>query len=199
MNRTATALGITCVIVCCVFAMTHANQGSRPVALPTGRILAVPVPGFIARTNSYPATIALSPDGRFAAFLNQGYGTEESGVRQSIAVLDLSNNEVRDFPDDRLRGDEKSTLQSYFLGLAFSRDGKHLYASLGSMTQNGIAIYRFAEGQVSPERYLPIPPQTLRLGKIVTYDTGANPKGTAVPYPAGLAVLDSAGGDRLLV
>src|SRR5215469_13388379 len=154
MNRTATALGITCVIVCCVFAMTHANQGSRPVAVPTGRILAVPVPGFIARTNSYPATIALSPDGRYAAFLNQGYGTEGSRVRQSIAVLDLSNNQVRDFPDDRLRGDEKTTRQSYFMGLGFSTDGKQLYASMGSAAQNGIAVYKFSAGEIIPERFI---------------------------------------------
>ena len=184
---------------CGLFIVARATGPSRKINLPTGKMLTTPMPGFIGHTNSYPATIALSPDGRYAALLNQGYGIEESGVRQSIAVLDLSNNQLRDFPDDRLRGDEKSTLQSYFIGLAFSRDGKHLYASLGSMTENGIAIYRFAEGQVTPERFLPIPPQTLRPGKIVTYDTGANPKGTAVPYPAGLAVLDSAAGDRVLV
>src|SRR5262252_4119178 len=129
MKKTTTTLGITFFTFYLVFAGTDAKQDSRPVAVPTGRILAVPVPGFIARTNSYPATIVLSPDGRYAAFLNQGYGTEESGVRQSIALLDLTNNQVRDFPDDRLRGDEKTTRQSYFIGLGFSTDGKHLYAS----------------------------------------------------------------------
>lgn len=129
---------------CVVFVIAHANDGARNISLPTSKTLAVPVPGFVSRTNSYPATIALSPDGRYAALLNQGYGTQESGVRQSIAILDLSSNQLRDFPDDRLRGDEKSTLQSYFIGLAFSRDGKHLYASMGSASQNGIAVYKFA-------------------------------------------------------
>jgi hypothetical protein len=76
----------------------------------------------------------------YAALLNQGYGTEQSGVRQSIAILDLSTNQLRDFPDERVRGDEKTTLLSYFIGLAFSSDGKHLYASMSSITQNAIAV-----------------------------------------------------------
>ena len=182
-----------------LFMVADANQGSNKINLPTSKTLTVPVPGFIGRTNSYPATIALSPDGRYAAMLNQGYGTEQSEVRQSIAILDLSNNQLHDFPDDRLRGDEKSTLQSYFIGLAFSGDGKHLYASMASTTESGIAVYSFAEGQVIPERFIAIPAQRLAQGKQVTFDTGKNPAGTAPPYPAGLAVLTSARGDRLLV
>src|SRR5215469_12712781 len=117
MNKTATALGITCFLVCFVFAITLANQGSRPVAVPTGRILAVPVPGFIARTNSYPATIVLSPDGRYAAFLNQGYGKGEGGGGQAIALLDPRKKGGRAPPDAPPRGDEKPTRQAYFAGL----------------------------------------------------------------------------------
>jgi DNA-binding beta-propeller fold protein YncE len=186
--------------VCCVlFMVGRANEHSHKINLPTSKTLTVPVPGFIARTNSCPATIALSPDGRYAALLNQGYGTEQSGVRQSIAILDLSNNQLRDFPDDRLRGDEKSTLQSYFIGLAFSTDGKRLYASMSSATNGGIAVYKFAHGQVTPEHFIGIPAQQLAQGKKVTYDAGKAPAGTVPPYPAGFAVLASASGDRLLV
>lgn len=82
--------------------ITRVNALAQQINLPTSKTLTVPVPGFIARTNSYPATIALSPDNRYAAILNQGYGTEQSGLRQSIAILDLSNNRLRDFPDERL-------------------------------------------------------------------------------------------------
>jgi len=146
---------------CLLLMVADANQGSHKINLPTSKTLTVPVPGFIGRTNSYPATVAVSPDGRYAAMLNQGYGTEQSEVRQSIGILDLSNNQLRDFPDDRLRGDEKSTLQSYFIGLAFSGDGKHLYASMASLAENGIAVYSFAEGKVAPERFITIPPQPL--------------------------------------
>jgi len=184
---------------CLVVVIARENDSTLEINLPTGKTLTLPAPGFIARTNSYPATIALSPDGRYAALLNQGYGTQQSGVRQSIAVLDLSNNELRDFPDDRLRGDEKSTRQTYFIGLAFSTAGKHLYASMGSAAENGVAVYKFADGDVTPERFITIPAQRMAPGKIVTLEINSIPSGSAPAYPAGLAVLNSTKGDRLLI
>ena len=60
-----------------------------------------------------------------------GYGTVESKFEQSLAVLDTQTGQVSDFPDDRTLVDAKQTLYS---GLAFSRDGKHLYASMGSIS-----------------------------------------------------------------
>src|SRR5208337_4678256 len=98
-----------------VFVVARAADRSRRINLPTSKGLTLPVPGYLARTNSFPATIALSPDGRYGALLNQGYGTQETGARQSIAILDLSNNQLHDFPDDRL-SDDYSTRQSYFIG-----------------------------------------------------------------------------------
>jgi DNA-binding beta-propeller fold protein YncE len=191
-----------------VFAIARAADQSRRINLPTSKTLTLPVPGYLARTNSFPATIALSPDGRYAALLNQGYGTQETGARQSIATLDLSNNRLHDFPDDRL-SDDYSTRQSYFIGFAFSSDGKHLYASMGSITDptgekpkstgNGIAVYRFADGQVTPERFIKIAPQTIAEGKEVAFGVRKTPTGTALPYPAGLAVLRGPNGDRLLI
>jgi DNA-binding beta-propeller fold protein YncE len=184
-----------------VFVVARAADRSRRINLPTSKSLTLPVPGYLARTNSFPATIALSPDGRYAALLNQGYGTQESGARQSIAILDLSTNQLHDFPDDRL-SDDYSTRQSYFIGLAFSSDGKHLYASMGSITDptgkkptstgNGIALYKFAAGQVTPERFIKIPPQRIAEGKEVAFGLRTTPAGTAPPYPAGFAVLPGA-------
>jgi DNA-binding beta-propeller fold protein YncE len=191
-----------------VFVIARAADRSRRINLPTSKSLTLPVPGYLARTNSFPATIALSPDGRYAALLNQGYGTEEAGERQSIAILDLSNNQLHDFPDDRLSNDY-STRQSYFIGLAFSSDGKHLYASMGSITDptgekptstgNGIAVYKFADGRVTPERFIKIPPQPIAEGKEVAFALRTTPAGTAAPYPAGFAVLPGAKRDRLLI
>ncbi len=216
----ASSLALCSLLV--VFVVARAADRSRRINLPTSKSLTLPVPGYVARTNSFPATIALSPDGRYAALLNQGYGTEESGGRQSIAILDLSNNQVHDFPDDRL-SDEYSTRQSYFIGLAYSTDGKHIYASMGSITDptgdkpkstgNGIAVYKFADGQVTPERFIKIAPQSIAPGKEVAFGLRKTPAGTALPYPAGLAVLPggknemerrasspvTATGDRLLI
>jgi DNA-binding beta-propeller fold protein YncE len=184
-----------------------APPADRPlVNLPTSKLLTVPSPGKIGSTNSFPATIALSPDGRYAALLNDGYGTQESLAHQSIAVLDLTNNHLVDYPDARL-SDE--SYQSYFLGLVFSSDGKRLYASVGSITDptgekagntgNGIAVYTFSQGKVAPERFIPIAPQALAAGKKVSIGLQKTPAGTTIPYPAGLALVSSGGHDTLLV
>jgi len=201
-------IAISAAVIVIVTARA-ADERSRVIHLPTSKNLTLPVPGFIAGTNSFPSTIAMSPDGRYAALLNQGYGTIESGARQSIGILDLNTNQLRDFPDDRLIADTSSTRQSYFIGIAFSSDGKHLYASMGSIsdpegkeaksTGNGIAVYKFADSQVTPERFVKIPPQPVAEGKVVAYGIRKTPAGTAPPYPAGFAVLPSASGDRLLI
>ncbi len=191
-----------------IYLVARAADRSRRINLPTSKSLTLPVPGYLARTNSFPATIAVSPAGRYAALLNQGYGTQENGARQSIGILDLSTNQLEDFPDDRL-SDEYSTHQSYFIGLAFSTDGHHIYASMGSITDptgekpsntgNGIAIYQFSDGKVTPERFIKIPPQKLADRKEVAFGLRKTPPGTALPYPAGFAVLPGKDGDRLIV
>jgi DNA-binding beta-propeller fold protein YncE len=178
------------------------------IPLPTSKSLTVPTPGRIGSTNSFPATITVSPDGRYAALLNDGYGTQETMAMQSIAVLDLKTNQITDFPDRRF-GEEVH--QSYFLGLVFGSDGKHLYASVGSITDptgqkpgdtgNGIAVYSFAGGKVAPERFIAIEPQSLAAGKKVAVGVQKTPPATAIPYPAGLALVSAGGNnrDRLLV
>jgi DNA-binding beta-propeller fold protein YncE len=178
----------------------------RSINLPTSKVLTVPSPGRIGDTNSFPATIALSPDGNYAALLNDGYGTQETLAHQSIAVLDLKTNHITDYPDARF-SDESH--QSFFLGLAFSSDGKHLYASVGSITDptgekqgntgNGIAVYAFSEGKVAPERFIRIPPQPLESSKKVAVGLSNTPPHTAIPYPAGLALVSAGGQDKLLV
>ena len=190
-------------------AQEHKPDASS-ISLPTSKTLTIPAPGLIGSTNSFPATITISPDGRYAALLNNGYGTQETLAMQSIAVLDLQTNQLSDYPDKRF-GEEVH--QSYFLGLVFGSDGKHLYASVGSVTDptgqkpgdtgNGIAVYSFADGKVAPERFIAIEPQALAAGKKVAIALRKTPPGTAIPYPAGLALVSAQGQDhahdRLLV
>jgi len=169
-------------------------------------MLTVPSPGRIGSTNSFPVTMVLSPDGRFAALLNDGYGTQEMLAHQSIAVLNLETNQITDYPDARL-SDEAH--QSYFIGLAFSSDGKHLYASVGSLTDptgtkpgdtgNGIAVYSFGEGKVKPERFIPIGPQPIGMQKTVASGLNRTSPHTAIPYPAGMALIADGGHDKLLI
>jgi DNA-binding beta-propeller fold protein YncE len=168
--------------------------------------LTIPAPGRIASTNSFPATIALSPDGRYAALLNDGFGTQETLATQSIAIWDIKTNQLFDYPDKRFG---ESVHQSYFLGLVFGSDGKHLYASVGSITDptgqrpgdtgNGIAVYAFNDGKLSPERFLAIKPQPLKAERQISLGLQTALAGTAIPYPAGLALVNVRGHDQLLV
>ena len=83
-----------------------------------------------------------------------------------------------------------------------------LYASMGSLTDptgakpgntgNGIAVYSFAAGKVAPERFIPIALQPLSTGKKLAVGLKAPPH-TAIPYPAGLAVIADGGRDKLLI
>jgi len=180
-------------------------QNSGRILLPTSKALGK-VPGSPLSTNGYPASIALSPDGRYAALLHAGYGAQSSHTHQSISVLDLQTGQLTDFPDERLAEDAR---QSYFLGLAFSADGNHLYASLGSISDplarrsgsvgNAIAVYAFKAGRVTPERTIPIPPQPLAAGKWISKALFKTGKGTAIPYPSGFAVVPGAQPEQLLI
>ncbi|HEX3353374.1 MAG TPA: phosphoesterase [Terriglobales bacterium] len=193
------------VILLATLAAQDSTQ-SHQIPLPSSKVLSIPSPGRIGATNSFPATIALSPDGRYAALLNDGYGTQQSQAQQSIAILDLKSNSLTDFPDPRLA---ESAHQSYFLGLAFSSDGKHLYASIGSITDpsgaksgntgNGIAVYKVESGALSPERFLKIPLQKIAAGKKIGIALREGEQRAAIPYPAGLAVISGQGSDKLLV
>src|SRR5579864_3803145 len=130
-----------------VFAQQPSSATSS-INLPTGKVLAPSDSGQVV--NSFPVALAVSPDGRYVAALNNGYGTPASDGKESTAILDLETNQVVDFPDARLARNAK---QTYYLGLAFSSDGKHLYASMASMTDptglklgetgNGIVVYNF--------------------------------------------------------
>jgi len=182
------------------------TKSDSAIPLPSSKTLRLPAPGSPQRTNSLPTAIAVSPDGKYLAILNNGYGTVESGSQQSIAVLDLGTNQLRDFPDSRLGKDAK---QTYFLGLAWSSDGRELYASMASLTDpegkmagdtgNGIAVYRFQNGAVTPDRFLKLPLVQLGKGQRFAYEARFAPKGKATPYPAGIAVVKGTEGDELLI
>jgi|HubBroStandDraft_4_1064222.scaffolds.fasta_scaffold13451_3 DNA-binding beta-propeller fold protein YncE len=193
-----------CVAV--VAAQIAANKAKKEISLSTSKTLFEPVPGEPQRTNSLPVTAALRSDGKYLALLNNGYGSAESSFHQSIGVLDLANNQLRDFPDARLATHAR---QTYFLGLAWSGDGSELYASIASLTDpegkkegstgNGIAVYRFADGALTPERFIKLPLAPLGKDKKNTYGSKFVTAGFVSPYPAGIAVVKRDGGEALLV
>ncbi|HZQ96504.1 MAG TPA: beta-propeller fold lactonase family protein [Candidatus Sulfotelmatobacter sp.] len=194
-----------CFLVVATSAFVSAQADRSVINLPSSKQLTAPSPGRIGSTNTFPATMVMSPDGRYAALLNDGHGSQDSLGRQSIAVLNLATNQIADYPDARFAGDAH---QSYFLGLAFSSDGKRLYASVGSLTDptgeragntgNGIAVYSFTQGKVAPERFIPIALQPLSPGKKLAVGLKAPPQ-LAIPYPAGMTLISGDGKDELLI
>ena len=178
---------------------------AQTIDLPTSKQLIGEIPGHPQRLNSLPTSMAVSPGGRYVVTVNAGFGVFESQYMQSLAVLDTQTGAVADFPDDRTVVRAKQTL---FSGLAFSRDGNHLYASMASltdplgngkdMTGNGILVYRFTAGKITPERMIPLPLQQLAPGKTTRLPGGMN-SNKGIPYPAAIAVIGSAGSEKLLV
>ena len=97
-----------------------------------------------------------------------------------------------------------------YSGLAFSPDGKHVYASMASLTDpvgdgkantgNGIVEYGFAEGRITPGRLIPIPLQHLAGGRRTKLIGGVD-GAMGVPFPAAIAVVEpgpSVGGELLV-
>jgi DNA-binding beta-propeller fold protein YncE len=181
----------------------------QSIDLPTSKQIVRPVPGGPQRLNSLPMSMAVSPDGRYVVTVNAGYGTFESNYMQSLAVMDTQTGTVVDFPEADTVMKAKQTLYS---GLAFSRDGRHVYASMGSEadplgaksgdTGNGVVVYGFTSdsngGKISRERLMKIPLQQLAAGrKTFLIDGKEGDKG--VPFPAAIAVVDVAGVEKLLV
>src|SRR5579859_2229968 len=199
MTRLSLAIRLLFLLFLAFFIHSTSAQQS-PVNLPNGRVLAE-VPGHPRPINNLPTAAVLSPDNKFAVFLHSGYGSYTSGEKQSLTVLNLETNELADFPDDRL---SHRAHQTYFLGLAFSLDGHRLYASMASLsdplgknpgdTGNGIAVYTFADGRVTPEKFFPLAPRTvLPKGKLRREEFND------VTYPAGLSVANVNGAESILV
>jgi DNA-binding beta-propeller fold protein YncE len=179
---------------------------SQTINLPSSKQLIGEAPGHPQRLNNLPISMAVTPDGRYVVTVNAGYGSFESNYEQSLAVMDATTGALTDFPDDRTVAlTDKQTL---FSGLAFSRDGKHIFAGMASLsdptgagknaTGNAIVVYSFIDGKIAPERLIPLPLQQLAPGRKTNLIGGvAGDKG--IPYPAAIAAVGAAGAERLLV
>jgi len=187
-------------------AMGPGLMAAQTVDLPTSKQLIGEIPGHPQRLNSLPMSMAVSPDGRYVVTVNAGFGTFESQYEQSLAVLDTRTGALADFPDPRTL--VQLAKQTFYSGLAFSRDGKHIYASMGSTTDplgdgkdktgSGVAVYSFAGGKVVPERLIPMPLETLAPGRKTKLIGGVDgDKG--VPFPAAIAVVGPTNAEKLLV
>src|ERR1700724_506746 len=101
LHRLRLAVFSSLPLVILASAQRSAQGNRQSLPLPSSKMLSVPSPGRITDTNSFPATMVVSPDGRYAALLNDGYGTQETLAQQSIAVLDLRSNQILNYSDSR--------------------------------------------------------------------------------------------------
>src|SRR5262249_25030859 len=185
-----TALGILLLLV---VPSSRPQDRWQPVYLPTGKALVEPPAGaFVSDLNAFPINSAMSPDGRYVAFLNNGYGHSMSGFRKSIAIYDRVTGLVSDFtePGTGLNFDGPADICTPFYGIAFSSSGKSLYLSLastrkdpklGDRTQNGVRIFSLTERGLHPAGYIQIRPSDVPLPEGVRQN---NPS----PTPSGLSV-----------
>ncbi len=181
------------------------QRASAVVDLPSSKQLLLPVPGDPQRLNSLPMSLAVSPDGRWVVSLNAGYGTFESGYAQSLAVMDTRTGAVRDFPDAWVG---EGAAQTYFSGLAFGADGTKVYVSLASSTEpvgdggkktgNGVVVYGFADGVLTPQGFLKLPLVKLAGGRHTAYPIAEGSDGgtMGISYPAAIAVLPQRAKER---
>jgi DNA-binding beta-propeller fold protein YncE len=199
-TRVALALSFSCL------AFAPILSSAQTIDLPTSKQLTEEVPGHPQRVNSLPISMAVSPDKRYVVTVNAGYGTFESKYDQSLAVLDTQTGTVADFPDARTEA--RRARQTLYSGLAFSPDGTHIYATMGSITDptgekqgdtgNGIIVYRFESGKVTPERFIKLPLQPLEKGqktRLIDDRDGDQ----AVSFPAAIAVVGQGGSEKLLI
>ena len=131
------------------------SQHAQPVVLPNGWRL-TPA-GKQLPLGDLPLNMAISPNGRWMAVTNNGYG------RQSIKIFDTKKEQEVD----------DQTIAKSWYGLNFSHDGKWLYASAGN--DNQIKMY-----QVSPIGKLTLS-DSIVMGKqwpmrISPSGIGVNPK-----------------------
>jgi DNA-binding beta-propeller fold protein YncE len=192
-------------VPCTILVLGTGLLTAQTLNLSTSKQLMEPVPGHPQQLNSLPMSMAVSPDSHYVVTVNAGYGTYESQYEQSLAVLDTKTGTVADFPDARTLVRAHQTLYS---GLAFSRNGSQIYATLGSLTNprgngksdtgNAIAVYSFIAGKIAPERLISLPLQDLAPGRR-TKLIGEVDGDKGVPFPAAIAVFSSAGSEKLLV
>jgi DNA-binding beta-propeller fold protein YncE len=193
------------IVTAFLFSTCVHSAWGQSIDLPTSKQIVRPVPGGPQRINSLPMSMAVSPDGRYVVTVNAGYGTFESKYMQSLAVMDTQTGKIEDFPDDRTPIRAKQTLYS---GLAFGGDGKHVYASMGSLADplgkaegdagSGVVVYGFYDGKITAERMIKIPLQQLAPGR-KTMLVGGVEGDQGVPYPAAIVVMSTAGAEKLLV
>jgi DNA-binding beta-propeller fold protein YncE len=163
---------VALVVVLLFAAHVRADEPPRPIlpgAQADGSIRlpntwSIRPAGTQIELGDFPVNLALHPDRKWLAALHAGYGEHE------IQMIDLSGA--------RPRVRSRVTLPQTFYGLAFSPDGKTLYASGGEF--DSVHAFDFDDGFLARARQLKVADE-----KFVTAGVAVGPTGKTV-YAAGL-------------
>ncbi len=154
---------------------------AQSINLSTSKQIHEPVPGSPVRLNSLPMGVAWSPDHRYLAMVNAGFGTVDSNYSQSIAIVDTAGPDTggkpalpasRDFPDraPSLAPARRCTRGSPFRSTEPASVRQHRFADgipkavMRTTPATQLLSTRFANGELTPERLIPIPLQHLAAG-----------------------------------
>src|ERR1051325_5606979 len=105
---------VTCMTFLLCDGANLAQEAGSQMRLPNGRLLGE-VPGGPRETNNLATAAAVSPDGRFVAFLHSGFGSYSDDGRQSISVQGGDGRTVG-FPR---KSPEPQRAANLFFGLGF--------------------------------------------------------------------------------
>ncbi|HZJ00824.1 MAG TPA: beta-propeller fold lactonase family protein, partial [Gemmatimonadaceae bacterium] len=126
---TVSIVGLALVIACAQTPSTDTSNSSEQVRLPTGALL--DPTGKSVPLGPLPLSLIPSPDGKHFVALLSGY--RDNGVQ----VIDRGTGAVTEFRRQ----------PAAFIGVAFSPDGKRLYASGGD--DDAIYVYDWKEGSAN--------------------------------------------------
>lgn len=134
----ATTLGLVALVAGASYRHIRQSPTAASQTLPTGKLISPSVDN--AEVGSYPANMALSPDGRYIAVTNTGF-------RQQLSILDTITGQLVDkaeFNSVPGLGDK-----ALYYGLAFDRSGR-LYAANGPF--DTVTMYQLGSGgKLNPE------------------------------------------------
>jgi len=185
---------LLCLGSVCHSSLLSQSRHWKPIPLPSGKILYEPPAGtFLSDLNAFPINSAVSQDGKYVAFLNNGFGHPSSGFRKSIAIYDRATRQLSDTsePGAGLNFDGPTNISTIYYGIAFSSSGTRLYVSiastkkdprLGDRTQNGIRIYRVGDRGLAPDGAIQIAPSMIPFPKGIKLNNPA-------PTPSGISVM----------
>jgi len=159
--------GLACLLLACL-APAQSDETRRPGPLPGGGFLlpsgwTVRPAGRQIALGSLPLAAALSPDGRFVAVMNAGY------LDPSILVLDAATLEVV----------SRAPVPDAWLGLAFSPNGRFLYAG-GGADASVLEFSVSAEGRLEPQRRFAAVPDKERTEQDFIGDVAVSPDGRLI-------------------